>query len=116
MASKSFPFAPRIIISLECVGTDYITMTVVCQWVAPAKLLKHFLTALKWIAQNKLHINDILHLLDDFLIISPTEDLCRKQLDLLLLLCSYLGMPMAPEKTVGPSQIILFAGIELIQS
>ena len=71
------------------------------------------LTAIEWIAQNKLHINDILHLLDDFLIISPTEDLCRKQLDLFLLLCSYLGIPMAPEKTVGPSQIISFAGIEL---
>ena len=80
------------------------------------KTFETFLTPIEWIAQNKLHINDILHLLDDFLIISPTEDLCRKQLDLLLLLCSYLGMPMAPEKTVGPSQIISFAGIELIQS
>ena len=29
------------------------------------------------------------------------------------MLCSYLGIPMAPEKTVGPSQIISFAGIEL---
>ena len=77
------------------------------------KTFETFSTAIEWIAQNKLHINDILHLLDDFLIISPTEDLCRKQLDLFLLLCSYLGIPMAPEKTVGPSQIISFAGIEL---
>ena len=66
------------------------------------KTFETFSTAIEWIAQNKLHINDILHL-DDFLIISPTEDLCRKQLDLFLLLCSYLGIPMAPEKTVGPS-------------
>ena len=94
MPFESFPFALRIIISLECVSEDYITMTVVCHWVAPVKLLKHFLTAIKWIAQNKLHINDILHLLDDFLIISPTEDLCWKQLDLFLLLCSYLGIHM----------------------
>ena len=77
------------------------------------KTFETFSTAIEWIAQNKLHINEILHLLDDFLIISPTEDLCRKQLDLFLLLCSYLGIPMAPEKTVGPSQIISFAGIEL---
>ena len=77
------------------------------------KTFETFSTAIEWIAQNKLHINDILHLLDDFLIISPTEDLCRKQLDLFLLLCSYLGIPMAPEKTVGHSQIISFAGIEL---
>ena len=77
------------------------------------KTFETFSTAIEWIAQNKLHINDMLHLLDDFLIIAPTEDLCRKQLDLFLLLCSYLGIPMAPEKTVGPSQIISFAGIQL---
>lgn len=30
MPFESFPFAPRIIISLECVGEDYITMTDLC--------------------------------------------------------------------------------------
>ena len=29
------------------------------------------------------------------------------------MLCSYLGIPMAPEKTVGPSTTLTFAGIEL---
>ena len=77
------------------------------------KTFETFSTAIEWIAQNKLHITHILHLLDDFLIISPREELCGKQLDLCLMLCSYLGIPMAPEKTVGPSQIISFAGIEL---
>ena len=28
-------------------------------------------------------------------------------------LCSYLGIPIAPEKTCGPSTIMSFAGIEL---
>ena len=32
---------------------------------------------------------------------------------LLLELCSSLGIPMAPEKTVGPSTVLSFAGIEL---
>ena len=77
------------------------------------KTFETFSTATEWIAQNKLHINDILHLLDDFLIISPTEDLCWKQLDLFLLLYSYLSIPMAPGKTVGPSQIISITVIEL---
>ena len=109
-----FLFALRIIISLEYVGEDYIIMIGVCLWVprAPVKLLT-FSTAIEWIVQNKLHITHILHLLDDFLIISPKEDLYQKQLHLFLMLSSYLGIPMAPEKTVGPSQIISFAGIEL---
>ena len=28
-------------------------------------------------------------------------------------MCKYLGVPIAPEKTVGPSTILTFAGIEL---
>ena len=77
------------------------------------KTFETFSTAIEWIAQQKLHIPHILHLLDDFLIIAPLHSLCQKQLDLFLMLCSYLGIPMAPEKTVGPATTITFAGIEL---
>ena len=70
-------------------------------------------TAVEWIARHKLNIDLILHLLDDFLIIAPSYELCSKQLDLFLRLCSYLGIPMAPEKTVGPLTTLSFAGIEL---
>ena len=68
---------------------------------------------MEWIAWEKLHIDHILHLLDDFLIVSPSHDLCKQQLDIFLMLCHYLGIPMAPEKTIGPSSTISFAGIEL---
>ena len=56
-------------------------------------------TAMEWIAQNKLRINHIIHLLDDFLIIAQSQSLCQDQLRLFLDLCSYLGIPIAPEKT-----------------
>ena len=72
-----------------------------------------FSTALEWTAQKKLHIPYILHLLDDFLIVSPSQASCQHQLDNFLMFCSYLGIPMAPEKTVGPSTTLAFAGIEL---
>ena len=77
------------------------------------KTFEIFSSAIEWIAQKKLHIDHILHLLDDFLIVSPSHDLCKQQLDLFLMLCQYLGIPMAPEKTIGPSSTISFAGIEL---
>ena len=77
------------------------------------KTFEIFSSAIEWIAQKKLHIDHILHLLDDFLIVSPTHTLCKQQLDLFLMLCHYLGIPMAPEKTFGPSSTISFAGIEL---
>lgn len=72
-----------------------------------------FSTAVEWIARQKLNIAHILHLLDDFLIVAPSAKLCQAQLDIFLNLCSYLGIPMAPEKTCGPATTLSFAGIEL---
>ena len=60
-----------------------------------------------------MNIGLILHLLDDFLIVASSVNLCQDQLDFVLSLCSYLGIPMAPEKTCGPASTLSFAGIEL---
>lgn len=51
--------------------------------------------------------------MDDFLIVAPSAKFCQDQLDLFLSLCSYLGIPMGPEKTCGPVTTLSFAGIEL---
>ena len=72
-----------------------------------------FSTAVEWIARHKLKIDYILHLLDDFLLVASSSQLCKKQLDLFLSLCSYLCIPMAPDKTCGPATTMSFAGIEL---
>ena len=77
------------------------------------KTFEIFSTSLEWIAKNKSHIPYILHLLDDFLIVSLSLESCQHQLDTFLMLCSFLGIPMAPEKTVGPLMTLAFAVIEL---
>ncbi len=38
---------------------------------------------------------------------------CRINLKRFLYLCQYSGVPIAPEKTVGPLNVLSFAGIEL---
>ena len=93
----------------------FIFTTVACPWVVLVRAgpLKIISTAVEWIARHKLSIEFILHLLDDFLIIVPSYEVCSQSLDLFLSLCSYLGIPMAPEKTVGPSTTLSFVGIEL---
>lgn len=70
-------------------------------------------TALEWIAWEKLGISHILHILDDFLIIDKNATLWEEKLQAFLNMCSDLGVPMAPEKTLGPSSTLSFAGIEL---
>ena len=77
------------------------------------KTFETFSTAVEWIAQQKLRISRILHLLDDFLLVAPSDSQCQLQLSLFLDMCAYLGINMAPEKTCGPATTMSFAGIEL---
>ena len=77
------------------------------------KTFEIFSTAVEWIAQHKLKIDKILHLLDDFLIVSSSSRQCQAYLDIFIDLCDYLGVPLAPEKTCGPATTLSFAGIEL---
>ena len=60
-----------------------------------------------------MNISGILHLLDDFLIIDNNSTSCAHNLAKFIGMCDELGVPMAPEKTVGPSSVLSFAGIEL---
>ena len=55
----------------------------------------------------------ILRILDDFLIIERDTVTCSTKLLSFLKTCDDLGVPMAPEKTVGPSTVLSFVGIEL---
>ena len=62
---------------------------------------------------HRLGASGVRHILDDFLSIAKTETKRRTDLSNFLRLCGYLGVPIAQEKTVGPSQVIQFAGITL---
>ena len=97
-----------------CGGTCFI-MTALCLWdvVALVARFEALSTAVKWIARHKFQIPYILHLLDDFLIISLSRETCSQQLSVFLGICDYLGIPIAPEKTCGPATTLSFAGIEL---
>ena len=69
-------------------------------------------TAVEWIARKKLFIDKLLHLLDDFLIISSTSDVYKAHFGLFIQLCDFLGILTAPGKTFGPSTTLTLAGIE----
>ena len=77
------------------------------------KIFECFSSALEWIACSKMGIPGILHLLDDFLIINHSLSSRGKNLQTFLQACDDTGVPMAPEKTFGPSCVMSFAGIEL---
>lgn len=66
---------------LEFVGESCIIMTVVCQWIVPALAELLIFFRYRMDCPKEIHIEDILYLLNDFLIVSPTQNLCRQQLD-----------------------------------
>ena len=48
-----------------------------------------------------------------FLILASTYDNCKQYLDTFLHICNEIGLPMAADKTVGPTTCLTFLGIEL---
>ena len=79
-----------------------------------AAIFTRFSSGLKWIAQNKLGISFILHILDDFLILGPSgSNACRDHLQSFLSLCEKLGVPIKVDKTVDPCTCLTFMGLEL---
>ena len=77
------------------------------------KLFEDLSFALEWIAHNKLGVPNIIHILDDFLIVSQPFSSCQESLNFFLHTCDYIGVPLAPEKTECPAHLLSFAGIEL---
>ena len=77
------------------------------------KTFEIFSTSIEWIARHKLKIDELLHLLDDSLFVTATYNQCKTNLTKFITLCNQLGIPIAPDKTFGPSTTLTFAGIEL---
>ena len=69
--------------------------------------------AIEWIAKHE-GIGDIMHYLDDYLLIAPPDSEKGKQdLDRLLAIFERLQVPVASHKLEGPAQCITFLGIEV---
>ena len=69
--------------------------------------------ALEWVLRQ-LEVQAVMHYLDDFLFVgSPGTDECQRALAITLATCEELGVPIAPDKTEGPSTSLAFLGIEL---
>ena len=77
------------------------------------KIFEELSTAIEWIAVNKLGIQAMVHVLDDFLLIEQSKSLAVAKLAQFIDLCQQIGVPLSAEKTVFPTPIIEFLGITL---
>ena len=77
------------------------------------KIFDTLSTAVCWIAQKNYKINNILHLLDDFLTIDYPNYNATNTMALLQHIFGSLGIPLSKSKTVGPCQELEYLGIIL---
>ena len=69
--------------------------------------------ALEWILTHNYILQHVLHILDDFLVIEPSRTQCLTSFSTLLRVFMSLQAPLVASKTLGPSQVLEFMGIEL---
>ena len=94
-------------------GKYYFDKTLAMGLSSSCSLFEEFSSALEWAIINKLKAEKTVHILDDFLFLAKSQDKCSSTLDSFLNMATDIGVPIAEEKTVQPTQCIIFMGIEL---
>ena len=75
------------------------------------KIFSAVADALEWCVGQQ-GVEHICHYLDDFLTMGPpASPICEENLLALERLCASLGVPLAPDKRMGPSPVLTFLGI-----
>ncbi len=69
-------------------------------------------TALEFVLRNS-GIKWIIHYLDDFFSVNSHPAGCLSDMNTASAVCKSLGIPQAPDKTLGPSQVLDFTGFEI---
>ena len=75
------------------------------------KLFNLLADLMAWVAQQH-NVSFLIHYMNDFLTMGPpSSQTCQQNLDRLVRICNYLGVPLALEKVEGPSTALLFLDI-----
>ena len=72
-------------------------------------IFEEFSTAVEWIAKKELALGGMVHILDNFLLMSESLQQDKRDLIGFQSLCNTLGIPL----TEGPTTRLTFAGIEI---
>ena len=77
------------------------------------KSFSRFTDAIIFILRSKYNITKVVKYLDDFLFVGKTKQDCLHALACFTELCSLIGVPIAHDKTEGPSKSLTFLGYHI---
>ena len=76
-------------------------------------IFSQFADLLAWVLINIVGILFLLHYLDDFFLASDSSDTCSRYIANMLSFCHQAGIPIAHDKSVGPTSRMVYLGIEI---
>jgi hypothetical protein len=77
------------------------------------KVFEQFATFLNWLTTKFSGFNSVDHYLDDFIFAAPEAQDCRHIMSTFQHLCSEIGVPLADDKSVGPTTCLTFLGLDI---
>jgi hypothetical protein len=114
-AYKQIPvrFEDWCLLMFKWMGLYYIDITLPMGLKPSCLIWEYYATALEWIFKTCLGIEVVVHYIDDFLFVIKLKEKAVDQLARALMICKRLGLPMAADKTEGPTTKLVFLGIEI---
>ncbi|KAL2080909.1 hypothetical protein ACEWY4_022762 [Coilia grayii] len=114
-AFKVMPIHPDFwhLFGVQWNGQFYFAVRLTFGCRSSPKIFDTLSEALCWILQNNYNIKLLVHLLDDFLAVTPSSAPPSTGRQTILKVFSNLGVPISEEKTDGPAYSLEFLGITL---
>ena len=94
-------------------GKYYINASMAFGSASSCKIFERIATVLQWIVTSETGWKWISHYLDDFPMLAKTKEGLLVQIQKYLALMREIGMPVAEEKTLGPTQFLEYLGLLL---
>ena len=114
-AFKTIPMLPELwpYHGIKWEGKYYFFKQLVFGSRSSPKIFDTLSCAVCWIAINNYDIENVLHLLDDFLVVVPPDQNANNIMSKFLDLFKYLNIPLSEKKTEGPVTKLEYLGIFL---
>ena len=103
----------RPLLGMSWKGCTYVDKALPFGLRSAPKIFTSIADGLEWIARQR-GASSMFHYLDDFITTGPPgSNECLQNIEVLLMACKILGVPVAVEKSEGPTTKIVFLGIEV---
>ena len=77
-------------------------------------LFEKFSTFLQWLVSYKTNLYSLDHYLDDFILVGEEDSgTCITLVTAFSSICKEIGVPIADDKSIGPTTVLVFLGLEL---